>query len=510
MSMKRTLAAVLGVCLAGASVSFSACSKTPQTQETRAANASADKSRDPRTAANLPVTRPFKDMRELPGTIFEVTYTPNTVRIDAARWQTSLQSVSADGKVWVFDPGDDKVRQLSEGKIMFLEDLAVMKVLGAVDFEGRRIIVAARAGLPDLIQKGRISWRAPIRFADWSADSRRSEETYAWNRIGWFPTLHAAGGGGETASGEDDGWKYSIHTQPGTRRLDLSFRVSKDISGLGASIEGKGHVNEFVSAASMTVDGGSMNDMTFANSNLSGEFDFNWAATAGGDNSGIGESKIKLPTMYTAPLPIGGIPFVLSVGEQIIVKPGLGAKREVAKGSFKVTFGGGEGISIKNGGAPEPQEHLEADSHLGDSTTGSLAPIAMLIAVCVPKVTLGLGTESGFELLNKYVPSGYADRVAQQLEKTLLSTAAKDFVTKKLKDKFKTEASAYVQVLTVFTLASAGSLSLLPCKLQRITVLGQAGADATILGQSVGDKKMDLFKKALVLRQPDVNACGEK
>ena len=505
--MKRILVAVVVVCSAGASLWLSGCSRKQQAQSE---SSSSDKSRDPRTAANLRVTRLFKDMRDLPGTVFEVTYTPSTVRVDAAHWQKSLQSVSTDGRVWVFDPGDDQVMQLGDGKIMFLENLAVMKVLGATDFEGHRVIIAARAGLPDLVQKGTIAWKAPIRFASSSAGLRRAEEISVWSRLGLLSAVHAAEGGGDAASGDDDGWKYSVHTQPGAKRLDLNFRVSKDVSGLGASLEGKGHVNEFVSTASMAVDGGSMNEMTFANSNLSGEFDFNWAATRGGDNADIGESKIKLPTMFTTPLPIGGIPFVLSVGEQIIVKPGLGAKNTVAKGSFKVTFGGGEGISIKNGGAPEQKENLEANSHMDATTTVSLAPHAMLIAVAVPKVTLGLGTESGFELLDKYVPSAYANRVAEQIEKTLLTTVAKDFVKTKLKDKFKSEASAYVQVLTVFTVTAAGSLSLLPCQLQRITVLGQAGADATILGQQVGDKKMDLFKKPYAEREPDVNACGEK
>jgi len=505
--MKRIFVAVLVVCAAGASLWLSACSTKQQSQSE---NSSDDMSRDPRTAANLRVTRLFKDMRDLSGTVFDVTYTPGTVRVDAARWHKSLQSVSTDGRVWVFDPSDDKVMQLSEGKIMFLEDLAVMRVVGAADFEGHRVIVAARAGLPELVQKGTIAWKAPIRFLASSAQLRRAEDHSVWSRLGLVSPLHAAEGGGDTASGDDDGWKYSIRSQPGAKRLDMNFRVSKDISGLGASLEGQGHVNEFVSTASMTVDGGAMNDMTFANSNLSGEFDFNWAATRGGDNADIGESKIKLPTMFTAPLPIGGIPFVLSVGEQLIVKPGLGAKNTVAKGSFSVTFGGGEGISIKNGGAPEQQENLAADGHMDATTSVSLAPHAMLIAVAVPKVTLGLGTESGFELLDKYVPSAYANRVAEQVEKTLLSTAAKDFVKKKLKDKFKSEASAYVQVLTVFTVSAAGSLSLLPCRLQRITVLGQAGADATILGQQVGDKKMDLFKKVFAERDPDVNACGEK
>jgi hypothetical protein len=40
----------------------------------------------------------------------------------------------------------------------------------------------------------------------------------------------------------------------------------------------------------------------------------------------------------------------------------------------------------------------------------SLAPNAMLIGEAIPKVTLGLGTESGFELLRKRVPAGYAER----------------------------------------------------------------------------------------------------
>jgi hypothetical protein len=505
--MKRSLPLVLLLCAAGVSVWLPACSKR---QPSQGEGVSADKSRDLRAAGSLPAAGAAADLRNVPGTVFDVAYTPNTVKVDSARWQQRLLSVSSRGRVWVFEPGDDVVMQLAEGKIMFLENLAVMKVLGAADVEGKRVIIAARAGLPDLVQKGTIAWSVPIRFGDSVSSLPRPRENLVWNLLGLWPVLHAAGGGAESASGEDAGWKYSVRSQPREKRLDLSFRISKDLDGLGASLEGKGHVNEFVSAASMTVDGGSMSEMTFANSNLSGEFAFNWAATRGGGSADIGESKIQLPSMYTAPLPIGGIPFVLSIGEQLIVKPGLGAKNEAASGSFTVSFGGGEGISIKNGGAPEAKENLDAVGRMNATTSVSLAPHAMLIAVAVPKVTLGLGTKSGFELLNKYVPSGFADRVAAQVEKTLLSSVAKKFVKEELKDKFKTEAAAYVQVVTVFTVTTAGSLSLIPCTLQRITVLGQAGADATMLGQQIGDKKIDLFKKTIVDRQPDVNACGEK
>jgi outer membrane protein OmpA-like peptidoglycan-associated protein len=66
-----------------------------------------------------------KDLRDLPGTVFDVTYTPETVRIDESSWRASLASVSSDGNVLVFDQPDAKVSSLREGSTMFLENLAV-------------------------------------------------------------------------------------------------------------------------------------------------------------------------------------------------------------------------------------------------------------------------------------------------------------------------------------------------------------------------------------------------
>ena len=41
-----------------------------------------------------PAARPFRD---LPGTVFDVTFTPQTVRLDEAAWRGSLKSVSLSG-----------------------------------------------------------------------------------------------------------------------------------------------------------------------------------------------------------------------------------------------------------------------------------------------------------------------------------------------------------------------------------------------------------------------------
>ncbi|MBZ5530866.1 MAG: hypothetical protein LAO20_05500 [Acidobacteriia bacterium] len=470
----------------------SGCRKDSQKQQ----SGSVSGGRVARTKQGGVITRPFRDLRDLPGTVFDVTYTPNTVQIGEAQWQKSLVSLSRDGHVFVFDLADDKARQLAPGKVMFLENLAVMNVLSSSEMEGHRVIVAERAGLGDLIQHGKISWKAPIQFGNMSAALPGGSDERLSGMQEWG-IVHA-----DSGSGEEKGWHYSFASTPEGKQLNVRFKVSKESNSLEVVLDGKGHISEFMSAASMTIENGGTSDFSFSNSNFSGEFNIDWSAIRGeGDAAGLEDASFKLPAALVTPLPIAGIPFVLKVEENFIVKPGFGAKKELAKGSFTVKFGGAQGISVTNG-APSSAGTAEADGKMKDTTTVSLAPHAILIGVSVPKLSLNLGTESGFEVLEKDIPSGFADRVAASLAKNTLAQKAKDY--------FKNEASAYVQVVTVFTMTSAGSLSLVPCKLERITVTGQAGADLKILGKQAGDKKMDLFHKEVVMRQPDIKACGEK
>ncbi len=80
----------------------------------------------------------FRDLRNLPGTVFNVTYAPNVVRIDLPTAQKALRSVSEDGQVFVFESDDPRLRELKEGKIMFLEHLGARRVL-AVHTEGQQV-----------------------------------------------------------------------------------------------------------------------------------------------------------------------------------------------------------------------------------------------------------------------------------------------------------------------------------------------------------------------------------
>ncbi len=121
------------------------------------------------------VTRPFHDLREVPGTVFDVSFTPATVRIDVSSWRLSLKSISSDGSVFVFDNPEDRIQSLTAGSVLFLENLSVRKVVATAVQDGHVAIKTRPAGIPDLIQNGTIRWKIPVKFGSLYARSPSAE-----------------------------------------------------------------------------------------------------------------------------------------------------------------------------------------------------------------------------------------------------------------------------------------------------------------------------------------------
>ena len=67
-----------------------------------------------------------------------------------------------------------------------------------------------------------------------------------------------------------------------------------------------------------------------------------------------------------------------------------------------------------------------------------------------------------------------------------------------------------MQTVAVGTMASEGSLGMIPCKLTHLLLQFQAGADVYMLGTKATDKDLIIAKKEFVVREPDINACGDK
>ncbi len=123
----------------------------------------------PVSSSGVPVG--FRDISKLPGTVFQVTYTPATVRIDLPSTQRSLTSVSDDGRVLVFDSDDARLHGLKQGSVLFLEHLGVRRV-DAVNIQGSQVAVLTEtASLPDLVQDGTVQFKVPVDFSQLAARS---------------------------------------------------------------------------------------------------------------------------------------------------------------------------------------------------------------------------------------------------------------------------------------------------------------------------------------------------
>ena len=459
----------------------------------------------PPAVSGIPAARPFHDLRELPGTIADITLTSNTVRIDEMTARRILKSVGSDGNIFVLDDSDQRIQNLQEGQTLFLENIAVQKVL-AVSRKDKLIIVGTDyASLTDFIQQGRLKWDAPIQFSSLYAQAGKSSPSI--NPAWWIPgsTVYAAGTQ-LSYSGKVDGWDTTIGITPGANRLDLVLKVSRSYQGMSVMVSSKGYVKDFVSSADVQISPGNLDNFSYYAKNLNGEMNVEYAATRGeGDTAGMDKPNIKLPPLAKIPMPIAGIPFMLTINANLILKPGFGAKKEAASGSFRFTYSGDEGFQVK-AGSPQSSGSVDGSGSFDRVITASLAPHAILIGMAAPKITLSLGPGSAMDVLTEAFPSQMADSMADFLAKS----AAGKWAKKKIDPSFKTDASASVQTVAVGTMTAAGSLSMVPCKLTRLLLEFKGGADVYLLGIKGADKEVVFAKKEFVTREPNINACGDK
>jgi hypothetical protein len=464
----------------------------------------------PVSSAGVPVK--FRDLRTLPGTVFHVTYTPNTVRIDLPTVQKSLVSVSDDGRVLVFDSDDPRLRQLREGSVLFLEHLGVRRV-DAVNIQDSQVAVLTEAAaLTDLVQDGTIQFAVPVDFSELASRNAvtTSHKQEPPARVhDWFSSAAYASAPeikySAKLKGETDGWEFEVEGEPEGDGIALSLTAAKKkLAGLTASVKVKGKLEHVNTAFQAVIHGGKMQDFEYSTP-MSGNVDVNWAVLTMAPGSGIGESRLKLPPFAKDVFDIYGIPFLFKVDEALIFKPGFEGKKDVADGNFHVIYDGTGGLSI-HGDQSTPKGTMTGQPESGNTTAESLAPHGVVVAINAPKVSISLGTESLKEAFKQAMPAGLSDKVAEFIEKGpfggLVKSPKENF--------FKVEGAAYLQLVTEFDYAGSGPMSIVPCSMTHLNFYAQAGADATLLAQKAESPKININEVKITKREPDIDACGQK
>lgn len=149
---------------------------------------------------------------------------------------------------------------------------------------------------------------------------------------------------------------------------------------------------------------------------------------------------------------------------------------------------------------------MTGEPTLEKTTAESLAAHGVVLALDAPKVSVSLGTESFKEAIEEAVPGAALDKAAELLEEAglggLIKSVKEDF--------FKIEGAAYVQLVTEFDYAGSGPLSVVPCSMTHLNFYAQAGADAQLLALKAKSPSLDLYKTSKTVRDPDIDACGQK
>jgi hypothetical protein len=447
------------------------------------------------------------DLTTWPGNTFQATFTDKVVKVEQRVFLDSIRSISNDNTTFVFNPSDSTLSKLKQGSILFVPGIAMRKVDVATQQDGNLVVITEDATLPEALKDANIHWSTPVNFVEVQRQMKGTLMPAAPDHV-LSRMLGALDGivyadSSLSFSGEDDGWKYTVKAAPQPGKLNLDMEVSRSYNGIVVKVDGSGDVQNFETAASIVIKDSQLQSMDYENKGLNGSVNFNWEAAKDGGGVEAGEQKVKLPSSFSIPMPIGGLPFSLEVSEALLLHPAFTGGKEVARGRFHVTYHGNQGFNVKEGNINQEGQGNAEGSIVDHFSLAPIAPVGFVAAVSMPRIELKLGTDTVFQVVKRYAPPGLADGLLNALKKTPFG----NWIQQQAADKLKTTAAAYAQVIISTSTIAAGAGALIPCQRAQLITTISVGANATILGKEKGKISKDIFRQEKYITVPPLKAC---
>ena len=442
------------------------------------------------------------DLTTKPGNTFQATFTDKVVKMEQRAFLDSIRSISSDNTTFVFEPSDRVASQLKQGSILFVPGIAMRKVDVATEYQGHFVVVTEDATLVEAFKDATIQWKAPVNFAEVQqprAAAPIGPMDRLWNSL--QPTVYADSS--VSISGEDDGWKYTAKASPQPGKLNFEMQVSRSYNGVVVKIDGSGYVQNFESAAAINIKDSQLQTMDYENNGMNGVANFSWEAAKDGGGVEAMEQRVKLPTSFTIPMPIGGLPFSLELSEALLLHPAFTGGKEVARGKFHVEYNGTEGFKIDQGNISQDGSGTAEGSIVDHFSLAPVAPVGFVAAVVLPRIELKLGTDTVLQVVKKYTPPGLADGILNALKKTPFG----NWIQNNVSDKLKTTAAAYAQLVISTSTIAAGAGALVPCQRAQLITTIAVGANATVLGKKLNSLSKDIFRQEKYVTIPPLKAC---
>jgi hypothetical protein len=476
-----------------------------------------------------------------------ISYLPSVKMFDDSEVRSSLMGISSDGHGFLFQNASQNIKSLQADDVFMVKGEMAAKVLGVVNDSDKTLVLIDQASLADIIQNGDINIDTPVRFTGSSNTARVDAQPFIENLLDLIdsPVYAQSGLQGSTADvarqkGTQDaainaaksigsaitsGWTVSQYTfTPGDSQCNFQIVLVKSSNGFVARVAAKGWIGNFDFAANLqnivaNKGRGAASHMFSSVKNMKGNIQFDWEI--GKESPGVWaeEDRVKLPGGISVPLAplLGGLPLTLDISAALLIHPALTGGNEYSRGGFSISWGGpGGGFETSSGGAVTDGDQGGTINLTYQVTTdqniSAVAPNAMVISYCAPRIELRLDVLGPFaKSLSSF--GSTIDKIVSKMESVLpqsvLDAMAKSPLSKVTASNIlASNADVYVQFIATEGVTHSSSITPAPCSKQEIKFTGQGGASAQFFGLTDSAKKStDLFTKTYTRWDPASNFC---
>jgi len=455
-----------------------------------------------------------------------VTYNPNVKTFEEADVRSSLQGISSDGHGWVFQNAPASIQALKAGDVFVVKNQLAVKVVGAVTQDGQTLIETGEASLRDLVQSGDIKLDAPVHFhGPKNTAANKPHPRSLFDLL--VPAVYAAQSGlpgssadAARAAGTADAAKQAVSgagsyflsgwtvskwdVTPGDGEANFDLVMAKSQGGFVAMIAMKGWIGD-----------SAPKQLFQAVKNTKGNIQFDWEIGKSSPGVWATQDRVKLPAGLSVPLAplLGGMPLTLDISAALQIHPALTGGSEYSRGGFAISWGGNGGIETTSGGAVSDGSTISGTYQVtADQSISPIAPNAMVISYCAPRIELRLDVLGTFASYITTFASNI-DKIASKLE-SLLPQSVQDVIANSPMSKMtasnvlSSNADVYIQFIATEGTTHASNITPMPCSKQEIKFDADAGTAAQFFGLTNGAAaSVNLFTKTFTHWAPDTPFC---
>jgi hypothetical protein len=474
----------------------------------------------------------------------KVTYKPEVKIVDEDLVAGSLMGVSSDGHGAVFTNAPAPILALKAGDIFMVKNEFAVKVLGAQTDGDQTVIIIEQAMLVDIVQEGQIHLESPIGFhgpktaaaqpdiapafslldliaapayAQQGAGSRQDTTNYHSdpNLVPGYNTPKPGVGSNSAVDnaksfaksilpGSSDWSVQNWSVTPADGTAAISLKISKDVAGFEGLVTVDGTVSNFTLAGDLTFPGNGGQSVSDILKGMKGQFKFDWKVAKKTPGVWATEDKLNLPAGINIPLGpmLGGLPLTLDISVALLIHPALTGGSEFEHGAFTLGFDGNgtsEGLTVQ----VTDQQSVSA-----------VAPNAMVIAFCVPRVELQASPMGMFKSDKLKTIIEKVDQIVGKVAALILSPAtlarieASPFGNFSMSNALASKADVYVQIIHSAGTTQASNITPAPCKKFQLKIDGEYGGEATLFGMTPNAKTIkNMFTKTYTRFDPASDFC---